>query len=80
MPVLRKLRVAIFANNIQIVTLFIKTTFKGSKKLKELQIMYQNATYICISWYSKIFWFPVKKCWCQQKSKGISRDSYIFFG
>ena len=49
MPVLRKLRVAIFANNIKIVTLFIKTTFKDSKKLKELQIVYQNATYICIS-------------------------------
>ena len=21
--------------------------------------------YICISWYSKICWFPMKKCWCQ---------------
>ena len=35
--------------------------------------------YICISWYNKICWFPVKKCWCQQKSGGVSRDSYIFW-
>ena len=39
--------------------------------------MYQNAIYICISWYSKISWFPVKKCWCQQNSRGLSRDSYF---
>ena len=40
--------------------------------------MYQNTIYICISWYSKICWFPVKKCWYQQNSRGVSRDSYIF--
>ena len=29
--------------------------FKGSGKVKtEIEIMYQNATYICISWYNKI--------------------------
>ena len=38
--------------------------------------MYWNAIYICIFWYSQIFWFPVKKCWCHQKSRGVSRDSY----
>ena len=31
-----------------------KTICKGSKKLKELEIMCQDAIYICISWYSKI--------------------------
>ena len=41
--------------------------------------MYQNTIYICISWYSKICWFPVKKCWCQQNSRSVSRDSYIFW-
>ena len=32
---------------------------------------------ICISWSNKIFWFSIKKCWCQQGSRGVSRDSYI---
>ena len=41
--------------------------------------MYQNAIYICISWYSKIWWFSVKKCSCRQNSRGVSRDSYIFW-
>ena len=41
--------------------------------------MYRNSAYICISWYSKICWFPVKKCWCQQNSQGVSRDSYVFW-
>ena len=35
--------------------------------------------YSYISWYNKICCFPVKKCWCQQKSEGMSRDSYIFW-
>ena len=42
--------------------------------------MYQNTIYICISRYSKICWFPVKKCWCKQNSRGVSRNSYIFLG
>ena len=41
-------------------------------------MMYQNTVYICISWYSKICWFPAKKCWFQQKSRSVSRDSYYF--
>ena len=59
--------------------MFIKAIFADSKKLKELEIMCQNAIYICISWYSKICWFPVKKYWCQQNSRGMSRDLYIFW-
>ena len=40
---------------IKIVNMFVKTIFKDSKKKKkELEIMYQNAIYNCISWYSKI--------------------------
>ena len=42
-------------------------------------MLYQNANYTCISWYSKIFWFPVNNCWCQQDSWNLSRDSYIFW-
>ena len=41
--------------------------------------MYQNEIYTCISWYRKISWFPMKNYWCQQNSKGVSRDSYIFW-
>ena len=40
--------------------------------------MYQDTIYICISWYSKICWFPMEKCWCYQNSRGVSRDSNIF--
>ena len=47
--ILRRLRVAIFTDTIKIVTMFIKKSLKTQKKLKELKIMYQNATYICIS-------------------------------
>ena len=41
--------------------------------------MYQYGIYVCISWYYKICWSPVKKRWCQQNSRGVSRDSYIFW-
>ena len=64
--ILRRPRVASFADVIKVATTFIKTIFKDSKKLKESEIMYQNAIYIRISRYSKICWFPVIKCWCQQ--------------
>ena len=45
----------------------------------ELEIIYENVIYICIFWYSKICWFPVEKAWYQQKSRGVSHDSYIFW-
>ena len=37
--------------DVKIVTLFIKTKqfLETQKKLKELEIMYQNAIFICIS-------------------------------
>ena len=37
-----------FADIIRIVTMFIKKILKTEKKLKELEIMYQNGIYICI--------------------------------
>ena len=52
--ILRRPRVAIFADIIKIVTMFIKTSLKTQKMLKGLEIMYPNAVCICISWYSKI--------------------------
>ena len=56
----------------------LRKYLKTEEKLKEFELMHQNAIYICISWYNKICWSPVKKCWCQQKSGGVSRDSYNF--
>ena len=38
--ILRRPSVAIFADITKIVTMFFKTIFKDSKKLKELEIMY----------------------------------------
>ena len=49
------------------------------KLFKELEIIYENATYICISWYNKSCWFSEKKYWCQQNSRGVSRDLYFFW-
>ena len=46
---LRRSRVVIFADIHKIVTMFIKKTLKSQKMLKELEIMYRNASYICIS-------------------------------
>ena len=51
--ILRKHRVAHFADIIKIATMFIQTTFKGSKRLKKLKIMYENEIYIGIICYNK---------------------------
>ena len=61
--ILRRPGVAVFADIIKVITMFIKKSLKTQEKLKELEIMYRNAIYICISWYKRICWFPVKKCW-----------------
>ena len=61
------------------LTSLSKKSLKTQEKFKKIGIMYQNAIYICISWYNKICWFPLNKCWCQQILGGVSRDSYIFW-
>ena len=38
---------------LKIVTMFIKTSLKIQKMLKEVEIMYRNASYICLSRYIK---------------------------
>ena len=45
----KKAGVVIFASIIKIVTMFIKTILRGSRKAIELEIMYLNGIYICIS-------------------------------
>ena len=41
--------VSIFAYIIKIVAMFIKTIIKDSRKLKELEVMFENSIYICFS-------------------------------
>ena len=53
--ILRMSREAIFTDIIKILTIFNKTIFKDSKKLKDIEIMHPNAICICISRYSKIY-------------------------
>ena len=50
---LKKPRVANFPEIIKISTMVIKTISKDSEKLKELEIMYKNAIYMCTSSYNK---------------------------
>ena len=73
----KKLR-AIFPFFPFLKSFLLKQSLKTQKKPKELEIINQNAIYICISWYSKVCWFLVRKCWCQQNARGASRDSYSF--
>ena len=47
--ILRRPRVAIFADIIKVLTMFIKKIVQDSEKVKELEAMYQNTIYICIS-------------------------------
>ena len=56
-----------------------KQLLKTQEKSGELEITYLNGIYICISWYSKTCWSLVKKRWCQQNPRGMSRDSYSFW-
>ena len=79
--ILRTPGVAIFVDTIKIITRFIKKIFKVSEKVKRIRnyvSIYKSAIYVCISWYNKICWFLVKKCWCQQNSGAVSGDLSIF--
>ena len=56
----RRPRVANFAETIKLQPCFLKQPLKTQAKLKKLEITYQNAIYVCISWNNKSCWFPVK--------------------
>ena len=80
--ILRRPRVAFFADIIKIVTMCIKMIFKDSKQVQRIRsyaVMYQNETYICICWYTKIRWISAKKYWCQQNPRGVPHDLHIFW-
>ena len=76
--ILRRAGVAIFADIINVVTIFIKVIFKDSRKVKRLRNYVSKCNPYLFFSYSKICSFPVKNSWCQQKSRGVWRDSYIF--
>ena len=38
----------------------VQTSLRNQKNLIELEIIYQNAIYIYIPWYSRICWIPVQ--------------------
>ena len=60
--------------------MFIIAILKDSRKVRRIRNYVSKWNlYICISWYSKICQFPIKKCWYQQNSRGLSRDSYSFW-
>ena len=43
------------ADIIKVGTIFLKTTFKDTKKDKRIRNLHYNAMYICISLYNKSF-------------------------
>ena len=45
------------------------------KKSKELENMYWNAIYICISWYNKVCWFSENI----SRIQGVCHMIYIYF-
>ena len=82
-----KARVVNFDDVIKIVTIFIKTSFKDSNKVKSIRnFMYQNPIYICISWYRKKLLITGEKMMASVELKEHTstlkehtRDLYIYF-
>ena len=57
----------------------LKQSLETQEKLEQLEVMYLNGIYICISWYSKICWFPVNNA-DVTKTKGVCHVIHIVFG
>ena len=47
--ILRRPGVAIFADIIKVVTMFIKTIFRNSRKVRRIRNLYLNGIYVWIS-------------------------------
>ena len=63
----------------KIVTMFIKTIFKDSKKVKELEIMYQNAIYTVFLDKVKFADF-LSKNYDVSRTEGMCHLIHMFFG
>ena len=71
--------VANFGDIVKTATMFVRTLFKDSKKGNGIRnYVLKCNLYIYIHWYSKRCRFPVKTCWCQRNSRGVSNDLYTF--
>ena len=76
--ILRRPRVANFADMIKIATMFIKATFKYPNKSKRIRIYVSKCNlYLYFLMQQKLL-ISGEKCWYQQKSRSVSRDLYIF--
>ena len=65
-----------FADIIKIAIILIKTNFKDSIKVK---ILYQNAFFFLYFTLKQNWLISSEKCLCQQNSRCVSRDLYIFW-
>ena len=78
--ILRRPGVAIFADIIKIVTTFIKTIFKDSRKVKIISNYLSECNlYLYFLILSNLLIFGEKNAGCKQNSRGVPRDSYIFW-
>ena len=77
--IIRRPRVAIFAGIIKIMTMFIKKIFKYSKIIKRISNYIPKSNLYLYFSIKQILPISGEKCSCQQKSTGVSLDSYIFW-
>ena len=70
----RRPRLANFGDIIKIATMFIKATFKDSKKVQRIRNYVLKLSIDVFLVYNKSCWFPVKKCWCQHNSWSVLHD------
>ena len=76
--ILRRPGVASFSYIIKILTMFLETIFKYSRKVKRIRNYVSKCNlYVFLDIANS--WFSVKRCWCQQNSRTMSRDSYILW-
>ena len=68
-----------FADIIKIATIFIRKNFKECLNLKEIEIMHENAIFICISYSNKSCRFLVKND-DVSKTQRVCHVIYTFFG
>ena len=65
--ILERPGIAIWLTSSKLQPCLLRQSLKTQEKLKELETVYENAIYICISSYSTICWFPVKMLLAEAK-------------
>ena len=74
----KKAGLATFAD-IKIGTMFIKTTFKDPKEVKRIRNYLSKWDLYLHFLIQQNLLISGQKCRCQQNSRSMSRDSYIFW-